>query len=140
MSIYSVDDELPDPLVEPAPANARLAPDARLQTGETAITPRAGLAIIRPTPVYVSGSLLEYGLDLKGKEFTLRIDATETTRQSPTVVFLPWIHFPAGQTLVVVSTGEWEITCDKEFRAETQVLRWWPVVGRQELTVSSGVV
>jgi hypothetical protein len=86
------------------------------------------------------GSLLEYGFDLKGREFKLRIDAIETTRQSPTIVFLPWVHFPAGQTQVAVSAGEWEIVCDKELRAETRMLRWWPPVGKQELIVSSGAV
>ena len=75
---------------------------------------RAAEAYVRPCPVYLAGSLVSYGFDLRKCEFTLKVDRGDrgaVPDAHPTVVYLPEFHFPRDHKVdVEVSSGKWEIS------------------------------
>jgi hypothetical protein len=98
---------------------------------------RAAEAFIRPTPVATHGDVLSFGFDLRNCTFKLSLSApSSTSKDAPTIVFLPEFHFPTGgQTTVEVSGGNWTIASEEAGGALVQMLRWWHAEGDQTLTV-----
>lgn len=93
---------------------------------------RAAEAFVRPAPVAVAGTVLNYHFDLKKCELNLSLQAPEEARQeAPTVLFLPEYHFPKDGCVVEVSSGKWVISSDDEEGALVQRLRWWHGAGEQ---------
>ncbi|MBE3049363.1 hypothetical protein IMZ48_44065 [Candidatus Bathyarchaeota archaeon] len=107
------------------------------QNVEASGTPgyRAAEAFVRPTPVFVAGTITEYGFDLKSCTFTLKLDAKGVRNEAPTVVYLPEFHYPADDAEVEVSSGKWEIKADDGEGPAVQRLIWWHGEGAQSLRV-----
>lgn len=108
--------------------------------GQSALTATAGYraaeAFVRPAPVATAGIITHYTFDLRHCEFSLTLRADEkTSRDAPTVVFLPDYHFPPGSCGVEHSSGQFEISSDEEETALIQRLRWWHDAGEQTLKV-----
>ena len=62
---------------------------------------RAAEAFLRPSPVYVSGRLVNHVFDLKNCTFTLSVNAkVMTAPDAPTEIFLPDFHFQIGRAHV----------------------------------------
>jgi hypothetical protein len=98
---------------------------------------RAAEAFVRPAPVFVAGTMKEYGFDLKTCTFNLKLAATTpASEETPTVVFLPDFHFPKDSCNVEVSAGKWEISTDDEEGPMLQRLRWWHGEGTQTLRIT----
>ena len=62
-----------------------------------------------------------------------------TSKDAPTEIFLPDLHFPGHGTEVEISSGQWTIGLDEATQVPVQKLKWWYGKGRQTLTVK-GVV
>jgi hypothetical protein len=58
-----------------------------------------------------------------------------TAQDAPTEVYLPEFHFPAPQTVVTVSAGEWIIDYDEINAVKLQRLRWWHPEGDHEVEI-----
>lgn len=98
---------------------------------------RAAEAFIRPTPTFVSGTIVEYGFDLRKCTFTLEVSAKATAEDAtPTIVFLPEFHFPKDISEVDASGGKWEISSDEEDGTMLQKLKWWNTKGKQQLRIT----
>lgn len=96
---------------------------------------RAAEAIVRPSPVFVAGTITEYGFDLRSCTFNLKLKAVKVKNEAPTVVYLPEFHFPSDMADVEVSSGKWEIKTDDEDGPLVQTLIWWHGEGEQSLKV-----
>lgn len=93
---------------------------------------RAKKAVIRPYPIAVSGSVINYSFDLPNQTFTLKIyseQAMDDMDSSPTEVFLPSVHFSDPDIIVKLSSGKWS------FDSELDLLYWWHEEGEQTLVV-----
>ncbi len=112
---------------------------ARASPGLTSSNPgyRAAEAYVRPAPMVVVGTVMDYTFDLRKCEFTLRVQATTTPGDAPTVVFLPEFHFPKDTCIVEVTSGKWEISSDDDDDPAVlpQSLKWWHGEGEQTLKV-----
>ncbi|KAH0439434.1 glycosyl hydrolase [Colletotrichum camelliae] len=98
---------------------------------------RAAEAFVRPSPVVVSGDVLQYGFDLRSCTFNLKLKAAAPPSDpAPTVVFLPEFHFPQDNCQVEVSSGKWAISMDDDEGPLVQKLKWWHGDGEQTLKVS----
>lgn len=85
----------------------------------------------------VSGDITHYTFDLKTCTFTLSLrTAKEAEPDTPTVLFLPEVHFPREASSVEVSSGKWEITGEE---GDVQQFRWWHGAGEQNVRIR-GVV
>lgn len=58
-----------------------------------------------------------------------------TTQDAPTEIYLPDFHFPASQSVVTVSDGEWAIDYEEIKTVKVQRLRWWHREGEQEIKI-----
>ena len=97
---------------------------------------RAAEAYLRPAPMATYRTLNDYVFDLRNCTFTLSLKAPSSTpSDTPTVVFLPDWHFPAGNTQVEVSGGKWTISVDEEDGGLIQTLQWWHADGEQKIKV-----
>lgn len=103
---------------------------------EAAGTPgyRAAEAFVRPAPVFVAGTITEYGFDLRSCTFNLKVDGKGARNEAPTVVYLPEFHYPSDAADVEVSSGKWEIKMDEDGPL-VQRLLWWHGEGAQSLKV-----
>lgn len=98
---------------------------------------RASEAYVRPAPVAVAGNIKHYGFDLKTCTFTLSLySPKQLSSDSPTVLYLPEVHFPRDGCSVEVSGGKWEIS---EEEGDVQQLKWWHGTGEQNIKIG-GVV
>ncbi|KAI1339880.1 glycoside hydrolase family 5 protein [Xylariaceae sp. FL0016] len=98
---------------------------------------RAAEAYVRPAPIGINGSLVDYRFDLKTCEFTLDIIGRKAADEDQiTTIFLPDYHFPKEQCTISVTSGKWEISTDDDERAWVQKLRWWHGEGKQSLKVT----
>lgn len=97
---------------------------------------RAAEAYVRPAPITVSGSIVEYFFDLRKCQFYLELDATETSDETPSIFFLSDFHFPSNQCEVEVSSGKWEVKKNEEDGVLVQKLRWWHGSGDQWVKVT----
>ncbi|KAF1949786.1 glycosyl hydrolase-like protein [Byssothecium circinans] len=101
---------------------------------------RAAEAFVRPTPVATHGDVESFGFDLRNCTFKFTLTAPSSTAEAtPTVIYLPTFHFPAGQTSVEVSGGRWTISTEETNGAIQQMLQWWHAEGEQTITVK-GVI
>ncbi|KAJ5624146.1 hypothetical protein N7510_000455 [Penicillium lagena] len=118
-------------LVSPSITREHSQPPLREKQGY-----RAAEAFLRPSPVYVSGRMVNHVFDLKNCTFTLSLNAkVPTTPEAPTEIFLPDFHFPEPNTVVKVSGGKWEIDIQEIRTVKIQRLRWWHAEGDQSLKV-----
>lgn len=95
---------------------------------------RAAEAFVRPAPVFVAGTITEYGFDLRSCTFNLKVDGKGARNEAPTVVYLPEFHYPSDAADVEVSSGKWEIKMDEDGPL-VQKLLWWHGEGEQSLRV-----
>ncbi|KAJ6157770.1 glycosyl hydrolase [Penicillium chermesinum] len=101
---------------------------------------RAAEAYLRPSPVYVGGTLTSHAFDLRSCTFTMSLTAkAPTDAQAPTEIHLPEFHFPVGNLDVEISGGKWELDNYEVQSVKLQRLRWWHAEGEQELKVQ-GVI
>ena len=166
LSILSLDDKpLPMSAVPRASLeNARASMSTKVATDETSVTPdnlgkvltapsisseagtnveatgtpgyRAAEAFVRPAPVYVAGTVTEYGFDLRSCTFNLKLEAKGPAKnEAPTMVYLPEFHYPSDAADVEASSGKWEITTDDTEGPHVQKLLWWHGDGAQSLRV-----
>ena len=99
---------------------------------------RAREAFVRPSAIYTAGDLLESGFDLHNCTFTLSLMTTNAaTKDAPTEIFLPHLHFSSSQTVVSISSGKWVIRADEELSSTVQRLRWWHGEGYQEIKIQA---
>lgn len=92
---------------------------------------RALHAILRPYPLKVSGQFKNAEFDLTGKEYKLMIDSNvEDSGSNHTLIYLPKIHFPMGQTSIKTTSGTFLYDPDK------QILRWSHETGIQTITLN----
>ncbi|KAJ5197954.1 glycosyl hydrolase [Penicillium cinerascens] len=97
---------------------------------------RAAEAYIRPSPIYVSGSLRSHVFDLRNCTFTMKLTAkTATSTDAPTEIYLPDFHFPETNTVVAVSGGKWELDYQEIQSIKVQRLRWWHAEGEQDIKI-----
>lgn len=97
---------------------------------------RAAEAYLRPSPIYVNGTVKDHVFDLKNCTFTMSLVATQATAtDAPTEIYLPDFHFPDGQTVVAVSGGKWEIEFQDIQDIKLQRLRWWHSEGEQDIRI-----
>jgi hypothetical protein len=93
---------------------------------------RAAEAYVRPAPMAVQGTIVNYGFDLRNCTFTLSLTAlAPTAEEAPTEFHLPEWHFPSGSTTVEVSGGKWAITMGEH----VQMLKWWHAEGDQNIRI-----
>ncbi|KAJ1325960.1 glycoside hydrolase family 5 C-terminal domain-containing protein [Microdochium nivale] len=120
-------------LTNPSISSERSSPNPELTNAPGY---RAADAYVRPAPIYINGTIIDYVFDLRNCQFTLNVEGTKMlSDETPTVVFLPEWHFPKEQCTVEVSGGKWEISTDDEERALVQKLRWWHSDGKQTLRI-----
>lgn len=97
---------------------------------------RAAEAWTRPSPIFTNGRISDFVFDLRKCTFTLSLSAKARTAQdAPTEIYLPDFHFPATQTVVTVSGGEWTIDYHEINAVKLQLLRWWHPDGDQEIKI-----
>ena len=97
---------------------------------------RAAEAYVRPSPIYTNGKLLGSGFDLRGANFTFKLDAPAAcSADLPTEIFLPEFHFPKEKCAVSVSGGKWQIGNFDEDGGLIQKLKWWHGEGEQWIKV-----
>ena len=97
---------------------------------------RAAEAYIRPSAAATHGALTQFGFDLKNCTFTLSlVSDSATPDESPTVIYLPEVHFPSMHTEVSVSGGKWEIERQQLKSGMIQLLKWWHAGGDQDIKV-----
>lgn len=97
---------------------------------------RAAEAFLRPSPIYVNGSLDSYVFDLRNCKFTLNLTAkAPTPSDTPTEMYLPEFHFPESGTVISVSGGKWEIDYQEFETIKVQRLRWWHAEGEQNIKI-----
>ncbi|QPG76959.1 hypothetical protein FOA43_004353 [Brettanomyces nanus] len=99
---------------------------------------RAPMAIIRPYPVLINGVVVNSELNLSTGEYNLRIDTSKrsiVSSESPTVVFVPDIHFQEGNFQVFVTEG----TTSFKYNSFVQLLEWYHEtdIGVIELRIKS---
>jgi hypothetical protein len=58
-----------------------------------------------------------------------------TTDGSPTVIYLPAVHFPRPNTEVSVSGGKWKIETQEYASGATPLLKWWHAEGDQDIKI-----
>lgn len=94
---------------------------------------RASEAYVRPAPVAVAGNIKHYGFDLKTCTFTLSLySPKQFSTDTPTVLYLPEIHFPRDGCSVEVTGGKWEIAAEE---GDVQQLKWWHGTGEQNIKI-----
>ncbi|KAJ5797719.1 glycosyl hydrolase [Penicillium pulvis] len=97
---------------------------------------RAAEAFLRPSPIYVSGTLENHVFDLQNCRFTMSLTAKKATASdAPTEVYLPDFHFPEAATVVSVSGGKWEFDLYEIQSIKIQRLRWWHAGGEQNIQI-----
>lgn len=112
---------------------------------------RAAEAYVRPSPIYVCGTLISSGFDLRSCTFNVRLNSESgTTEEVMTEIFLPEYHFPRDRCEVEVSSGKWSISSDAVDEGVSsssaaaavvgdgstiQVLRWRHGKGEQWISV-----
>ncbi|KAJ6024998.1 glycosyl hydrolase [Penicillium herquei] len=97
---------------------------------------RAAEAYLRPSPIYVSGTLENHVFDLQNCRFTMSLTATKATAiDAPTEVYLPDFHFPEGEVEVAVSGGKWELDLYPIQGIKIQRLLWWHGEGDQDIQI-----
>ncbi|KAK2744008.1 hypothetical protein FQN57_004461 [Myotisia sp. PD_48] len=97
---------------------------------------RAAEAYVRPGPVAINGNVSKYGFDLRNCVFTLSLTAqSSTSKNAPSVIYLPEFHFPKTSTDVTASGGIWEITTEPLEFGRVQRLSWWHAEGDQRITI-----
>ncbi|SCV06010.1 LANO_0H20120g1_1 [Lachancea nothofagi CBS 11611] len=92
---------------------------------------RALEAILRPYPVKISGEFENAEFDLTRREYRLTINAKsrENGRLASTLIFLPQMHFPIGQTTIKTTSGQFL------YDPNQQVLRWSHDLGLQSISL-----
>ncbi|CUS21914.1 LAQU0S04e03708g1_1 [Lachancea quebecensis] len=91
---------------------------------------RALNAILRPYPLKLCGQFKSAEFDLAGKEYKLIIDSNaKSDAPNHTLIYLPKIHFPMGQTSIKTTSGTFLYDPDK------QILRWSHETGVQSITL-----
>jgi hypothetical protein len=123
---------------------ARMSSSQALLESSTPLEPssapgfRAREAFVRPSAIYTAGDLLESGFDLHNCTFTLSLTTTNAaTKDAPTEIFLPHLHFSSPQIAVSISSGKWVIRSDEELSSTVQRLRWWHGEGYQEIKIQA---
>lgn len=97
---------------------------------------RAAEAYIRPSPIYVSGSLQSHVFDLRNCTFTMTLTAeAATTSEAPTEIYLPEFHFPESKVVVAVSGGRWKIDYQEIQSIKVPRLQWWHAEGDQSIKI-----
>lgn len=97
---------------------------------------RAAEAYLRPSPIYVGGTLASHVFDLRNCRFTMNLTAKAATApDAPTEIYLPEFHFPEGNTVVAVSGGKWELNYQEIQNIKLQRLRWWHAEGEQDIKI-----
>lgn len=97
---------------------------------------RAAEAYLRPSPIYVNGTLDGHLFDLRNCTFTLTLTAEmATATDSPTEIFVPEFHFPEDKAVITVSGGKWEVDQHDIQGVKLQRLLWWHAEGEQNIKV-----
>ncbi|KAJ5692509.1 glycosyl hydrolase [Penicillium macrosclerotiorum] len=97
---------------------------------------RAAEAFVRPSPIYVSGTLDSHGFDLQNCTFSMSLTAKASTpSESPTEIYIPEFHFPGNETIITVSGGKWDIDFQQIGPISMQRLRWWHAEGEQDIRI-----
>ena len=97
---------------------------------------RAAEAWTRPSPIFTNGSVSNFVFDLLSCTFSLSLTAkARAARDAPTEIYLPDFHFPAAQTMVTASAGEWTIDHCEINTVKLQRLKWWHPEGDQEIKI-----
>lgn len=97
---------------------------------------RAAEAWVRPSPIKTNGKVSHYAFDLWKCTFEMSLTAKVRTEQdAPTELYLPDYHFPAAQTVLTVSDGEWTIDYEEVNGVKVQHLKWWHPEGDQDIKV-----
>ena len=97
---------------------------------------RAAEAYIRPSPIKTNSQLLSHLFDLRNCTFTMSLTAEAASPQeTPTEIYLPEFHFPEGQSVVSVSSGEYKIEFEEINSVKVQRIRWWHSEGEQDIKV-----
>lgn len=97
---------------------------------------RAAEAFLRPSPIYVSGTLESHVFDFQNCRFTMSLTAKKATpSDAPTEIYLPDFHFPEAATVVSVSGGKWEFDLYEIQSIKIQRLRWWHAGGEQNIQI-----
>jgi hypothetical protein len=97
---------------------------------------RAAEAYIRPSPIFVSGTLETHVFDLQNCTFAMSLTAkAATATDAPTEIYLPDFHFPEANTIVAVSGGKWEIDYQVIQSIKVPRLRWWHAEGEQDIKI-----
>lgn len=97
---------------------------------------RAAEAWTRPSPIFTNGSVSHFVFDLQSCTFSLSLTAkARAARDSPTEVYLPDFHFPAAETVVTASAGEWAIDYCEISTVNLQRFTWWHPEGDQEIKI-----
>ncbi|KAJ5475487.1 glycosyl hydrolase [Penicillium diatomitis] len=97
---------------------------------------RAAEAYIRPSPIYVSGSLTSHVFDLRNCMFTMTLTTDVATKSdAPTEIYLPEFHFPASKIVVAVSGGKWQIDYQEIQSIRVPRLQWWHAEGEQSIKI-----
>ncbi|RAL10803.1 sterylglucosidase 1 [Aspergillus homomorphus CBS 101889] len=107
------------------------------QSNEDKLGFRAAEAFVRPSPIYTNGLVSKYMFDLRNCTFTLSLIGNERTlgEETATEIYIPEFHFPAGHTVVSVSSGEWTLDSNEINSVKVQRLRWWHPVGNQDIKI-----
>ncbi|KAL1958949.1 hypothetical protein VTO42DRAFT_3502 [Malbranchea cinnamomea] len=98
---------------------------------------RAAEAYIRPSPIVTHGKLTQFGFDLRNCVFTMSLVAdSPTLDESPTIIYLPEVHFPSMHTEITVSGGKWEVERQEFKSGMIQLLKWWHAEGDQDIKIT----
>ncbi|VEU19406.1 DEKNAAC100129 [Brettanomyces naardenensis] len=98
---------------------------------------RVPRALVRPYPVLINGVVVDASMNLSTGEYILQIDTSKSTSipGTPTVIFIPEIHFQEDNFEVSVTSGSTVF----KYNSFTQVLEWYhdTSIGVIELKLNS---
>lgn len=124
---------------EVSPRNLKRAlpnPSISSVSSETPKGYRAAQAFLRPSPIYVNGSLNSHVFDLRNCTFTMTITAKMATpSEAPTEIYLPEFHFPESATVIAVSGGRWKFDYQDIKTIKLPLLQWWHGEGEQSIKI-----
>ncbi|SCU84076.1 LAFA_0D07932g1_1 [Lachancea sp. 'fantastica'] len=94
---------------------------------------RALDAILRPYPVKIYGEFENAEFDLSRQEYRLAINAKSRSKSDAnggaTLIFLPKLHFPMGQTIIKTTSGKFV------YDPAQQLLKWSHDSGQQKISL-----
>ncbi|CEP60359.1 hydrolase LALA0_S01e08922g [Lachancea lanzarotensis] len=94
---------------------------------------RALDAILRPYPVKIFGEFENAEFDLSRQEYRLTINAKPDPKSDSsrggTLIFLPKLHFPMGQTIIKTTSGKFV------YDPNQQLLKWSHDSGQQKISL-----